>query len=441
MSWRAEYIILIIVSTVVDYYCALLMSKEPQAKRKPFLLMSLFVNLGLLGVFKYYNFFTTSLNELFLAINLLNEIPGHTLLLPVGISFYTFQTLSYTLDVYWGKREPERHFGHFALYVSFFPQLVAGPIERSTHLMPQLKAPQKFNPDNVYYGFYRILLGFVKEVVIADRVALLVNTVYNSPEMFAGPQYMLATFFFAVQIYCDFSGYSDIAIGTARIFGIDLMENFRRPYFAKSITEFWQRWHISLSTWFRDYLYIPLGGNRLGMWKTYRNLFVTFLLSGLWHGANWTFIMWGAFHGVLLIMERLSHEYLTPLTDRIAAQRFNLVKVVITFILVNIGWIFFRANSAADAFYIVSNLFSGFENLSPVSAFANLGLTKSIFLFTLASICGLFLFQYFDSQKNIYKRFEHWNKLYQWTFLYSVIILILLMGVFGDESQFIYFQF
>lgn len=441
MSWRAEYIILIIISTVVDYICALLMSNKPQEKRKLFLLASLVVNLGLLGVFKYYNFFTRSISDLFASLNILADLPGHHLLLPVGISFYTFQTLSYTLDVYWGKREPERHFGHFALYVSFFPQLVAGPIERSTHLMPQLKETHEFNPENIYYGFYRILLGFVKKVVIADRVALLVNTVYNNPTNFNGPQFMLATFFFAVQIYCDFSGYSDIAIGTARIFGIDLMENFRRPYFAKSISEFWRRWHISLSTWFRDYLYIPLGGNRLGRWKTYRNLFLTFLLSGLWHGANWTFIIWGAFHGLLLMIERFINERNSPIHVFFSNKKTNILKLIFTFLLVNIGWIFFRANSLTDALYIVSHLLDGLFSFSPLRDFSDLGLTKSMFLFSLISIFGLFTFQFFDRKENMFEKFRSSRTLLQWSFMYATIILIIIMGVYGDESQFIYFQF
>jgi alginate O-acetyltransferase complex protein AlgI len=302
-SWKPEYLLLIIASTLVDYGCGLRMgSIAGKARRKKWLLVSLTSNLGLLFAFKYFNFFNESARAVFDRFNIFYDVPAFDLLLPVGISFYTFQTLSYSIDVYRGRQRPERHLGIFALYVSFFPQLVAGPIERSTHLLPQFFQPHRFEYDRVTSGLRLVLWGFFKKVVVADRLALYVNAVYNDPSAHTGPTILLATYFFAFQIYCDFSGYSDIAIGTARVMGYDLMQNFRRPYFARSISEFWSRWHISLSTWFRDYLYIPLGGNRVPRWRWYVNLFAVFLISGLWHGANWTFVVWGALHGTYLIV-------------------------------------------------------------------------------------------------------------------------------------------
>ena len=303
MCWKVEYIFLIIISTIVAYITGILMGRErTRERRKKYLVFSLAVNLGLLAAFKYFNFFNSNLRELFNFFNIFYDVPEFDVLLPVGISFYTFQTLSYSIDIYRGDRPPEKSLGIFALYVSFFPQLVAGPIERSTSLLPQFFERKEFNYERVTSGLRKIAWGMFKKVVIADRLAVVVDQVYGSPEDFAGPAVLIATFFFAYQIYCDFSGYSDIAIGTARILGFDLITNFKRPYFARSIREFWQRWHISLSTWFRDYLYIPLGGNRVKRPRYYINLIIVFLICGLWHGANWTFIVWGALHGSYMII-------------------------------------------------------------------------------------------------------------------------------------------
>jgi len=295
MCWKAEYIILIVFSTLVDYFAARQMARiQEKKKRRPFLYLSLLSNLGLLFFFKYWNFFSGETRALLDSWNIMADVPTFQLLLPVGISFYTFQTLSYTIDVYNGKLEPEKNLGRFALYVSFFPQLVAGPIERATHLLPQLRQTFDFDYQRVVSGLQQMLWGFFKKVVIADRLAVYVNEIYASPGDENGLALLLATYFFAFQIYCDFSGYSDIAIGAARVMGYDLMENFRTPYLSKSIREFWSRWHISLSTWFRDYLYIPLGGNRVPQVRWFLNLFIVFVVSGFWHGANWTFLIWGA---------------------------------------------------------------------------------------------------------------------------------------------------
>ena len=364
MCWRPVYIVLIIISTLIDYCAARLMAATTvTAKRRFYLILSLCSNLGLLFAFKYLNFFNHSLNAVFHAFSITKVIPEFQILLPVGISFYTFQTLSYTIDVYRGKQAPERHLGIFALYVSFFPQLVAGPIERSTRLMPQFYKKVLWNYREVVDGMKLMLWGLFKKIVIADRLALYVDAVYNQPGQFHGYPLILATVFFAFQIYCDFSGYSDIAIGLARVLGFDLMKNFDRPYYAKSISEFWQRWHISLSTWFRDYLYIPLGGNRVAKWRWQANLFIVFLVSGLWHGANWTFIIWGGLHGFYLVFSLWTAELRSKISAALhLTHNINLQKIWqtgIVFVLVNFAWIFFRANELSDALYIAVNLLHG----------------------------------------------------------------------------------
>ena len=302
MCWKPEYIFLILFSTIVDYYCGLKMEgAQNRTYKKLFLTLSLFTNLSVLFAFKYLNFFSDSIRYILNEFNIFYNIPYFNVLLPVGISFYTFQTLSYTIDVYRGQKKAEKHLGVFALYVSFFPQLVAGPIERSTRLLPQLKKENSFDYLRFKNGLLLMLWGFFKKIVIADRLAVLVNTVYNNPIDYQGITLIIATIFFAFQIYCDFSAYSDIAIGASKIMGYDLMKNFNRPYFSKSIAEFWRRWHISLGSWFRDYLYFFLGGNKKGQLIWYKNLMLVFLISGLWHGANWTFVIWGFLHGFYMI--------------------------------------------------------------------------------------------------------------------------------------------
>ncbi|MGE0267487.1 MAG: MBOAT family protein [Candidatus Omnitrophota bacterium] len=292
MCWKPEYVVLIILSTLIDYYIGLSMAEaKNRTHAKHLLTLSIICNLGVLFAFKYYNFFNASFRELFSHFNIFYNVPSFKVLLPVGISFYTFQSLSYTIDVYSGKRPAEKHLGLFALYIAFFPQLVAGPIERSTHLLPQLYKKNHVDYQRVTDGLKLILWGLFKKIVIADRLAYFVNYVYNNPAGGHGYYILIATYFFAFQIYCDFSGYSDIAIGSAQVMGYELMENFKRPYLAQSIPEFWKRWHISLSTWFKEYLYFPLGGNRVPVLLWARNILVVFLLSGIWHGANWTFFV------------------------------------------------------------------------------------------------------------------------------------------------------
>lgn len=449
MSWNPAYIVLVIITTVVDYFVGIMMGRTNQkSKRKKYLLLSLFINLGLLFVFKYFNFFSLSTKSVFDYLGLINiNLLEFKFLLPVGISFYTFQSLSYAIDVYNGKTKPERHLGIFALYVSFFPQLVAGPIERSDRLLPQFR--EKFDFD--YYRFTNglkiMIWGFFKKVVIADRLAVFVDKVYNNVNEFTGIPLIIATFFFAIQIYCDFSGYSDIAIGAAKVMGYNLMVNFNRPYFSKSISEFWKRWHISLSTWFRDYLYIPLGGNRVSRWRWYFNLFITFVISGIWHGANWTFIIWGALHGFYMLFsiwtERIRDKLLN-ITRINKTPFYKYYQIIFTFILVCFAWIFFRANSINDAFYIIKNLFVGINHQLNTyffkSLLSKLSFSNFDFLMAILSILFMGIIDILQRRGSITQILSGKTVWIRWGFYYFVIGWILIGGVFGGK-QFIYFQF
>ncbi|MFW5737139.1 MAG: MBOAT family O-acyltransferase [Halanaerobium sp.] len=450
MSWNPTYILLIVLSTIVDYFASLKMAEqENKEKRKKYLLLSLFVNLGLLFFFKYYGFFNNSVSSVVRAFNMNLGLPNFDLLLPVGISFYTFQTLSYTLDVYRGDKEAEKHFGIFALYVSFFPQLVAGPIERSTRLLPQFRKKIDFDSARVASGLQLMLWGYFKKVVVADRLALYVNGVYNNLEGLRGITLILATVFFAFQIYCDFSGYSSIAIGAARVMGFDLMTNFRRPYFAKSIPEFWRRWHISLSTWFKDYLYIPLGGNRVSKIRYYFNLFITFLVSGLWHGAAWTFVIWGALHGFYQIISISTVQFRKNIKDKIGLSNLPTLnkwwQILATFALVNFGWIFFRANSFSDAIYVVNNLFvslgtqlSSWQNLK--AAVVGYGLNQYELILAFAVILIMEIVHLMQRQGSVREFLNQKPLFLRWAAYYGLVIIILAFGVYG-EAEFIYFQF
>lgn len=338
-SWEVAYLGLIIFSTLVDYLAGYYLGKISQEKdfpRKLLLGLSLAVNLGVLFIFKYYNFFAGSMSEF---LHIFGQEPDFltlNVLLPVGVSFYTFQSMSYTIDIYRGKLQPETNFGIFATFIAFFPQLVAGPIERATNMLPQFSKEHDFDYVRVVEGFRLILWGAFKKVVIADRVAVVVNSVYTAPDQYSGLSLILATLFFSIQIYCDFSGYTDIAIGVARVMGYDLMLNFRQPYFAKSVQEFWQRWHISLSTWFRDYLYIPLGGNRASFGRYLLNIMIVFVVSGLWHGANWTFVIWGFLHGIMMVIEAITKRYHLTLIPRFLPSYIkNTLALISTFLLVS----------------------------------------------------------------------------------------------------------
>jgi D-alanyl-lipoteichoic acid acyltransferase DltB (MBOAT superfamily) len=441
MCWNYKYIILILFTTLVDYAVGLLI---PQAKsrklKKLYLLMSIFANLGMLFFFKYINFFSSNLNSIFESYNVFRGMPVFSFLLPVGISFYTFQSLSYTIDVYKGKKEPERHLGIFACYVAFFPQLVAGPIERSTSLLPQFYKAHRFEYQRIRNGIILIVWGLFKKVAIADRLAEYVNIVYSDPSGFSGLQEILATFFFTFQIYCDFSGYSDIAIGTAMILGFQLMTNFRRPYFAQSIREFWQRWHISLSTWFRDYIYISLGGNRVVKWRWYYNLLITFLISGFWHGANWTFIIWGSLHGIYIILGYVTSRWREKAAGWIGLSSKSrtgyLINLAWTFSLVGIGWIFFRANNIYDVREIFVNIldFSSYNlNLQLFHFPADFYLSFMLIGFLLIVEAG-------QEKFSLVQKLSFQPRMVKWAMMITILISIFILGKW-NEVDFIYFQF
>lgn len=359
MYWRWQYLLLLLTQTELNFLAALAIARaQTRVRKKCLLAFALLATLLILFFFKYFNFAAGTAGSLASMLGLRLSIPKLDFLLPVGISFHTFQTVGYTIDVYRRKIPPETSFTKFALFVSFFPLLVAGPIERASNLLPQFDAPTRIRYENLAVGLRLILWGLIKKMVIADRLSTAVANVYSDPHSFPGPLLMLATFFFAIQIYCDFSGYSDIAIGAARLLGFKLMTNFKMPYFSTSLSDFWRRWHISLSTWFRDYLYFPLGGNRVRLGHWMFNILVVFCLSGLWHGASWTFVVWGAIHGTWLISERLlggpatrllGLVHLTPQSEPVRVARWCLV-----FGIVMCSWVFFRASSVGEAVTILS---------------------------------------------------------------------------------------
>jgi D-alanyl-lipoteichoic acid acyltransferase DltB (MBOAT superfamily) len=438
-AWKAEYLILIIASTMIDYVVALQMEKTASRKgRRSWLIVSLASNLGILFSFKYFNFFNSSVREVFDYFNIFYDVPAFQVLLPVGISFYTFQTLSYTIDVYRGERPAERHLGIFALYVAFFPQLVAGPIERSTRLLPQFFKKVDLTYDHTIDGLRLMLWGFFKKLVIADRIGAYVDLVYNNPGDQTGLTVLIATYFFAFQIFCDFSGYSDIAIGAARILGYDLMDNFKRPYFSKSIAEFWRRWHISLSTWFRDYLYIPLGGNRVVKWRWHYNLFVVFLISGLWHGANWTFVVWGGLHGLYMIVGVTTLDWRNRLWNKSGLSRTvrRWVAVFTTFHLVTFSWIFFRASSIGDAFLLIRRI-PFIPDLHVLVG--NFGAYEM--LLSVVGICVLETVHLLERKRDFRRQLDRLPALVRWGLYYAFSMSILLFGVINQKQAFIYFQF
>lgn len=448
MCWKPEYVFLIIFSTIIDYYCAIKMGdNNNRKKRKPYLLISIFTNLGLLFFFKYFNFFNQSFNDFFNYFNIFYNAPIFNVLLPVGISFYTFQTLSYTIDVYKGNKKPEKHLGIFAVYVSFFPQLVAGPIEKSTHFLPQLNKNYDFDYIRFKEGSLLMIWGFFKKIVIADRLAVLVNTVYNNPTDYQGITLIIATIFFAFQIYCDFSAYSDIAIGAAKIMGYNLIQNFNLPYLSKSIGEFWRRWHISLGAWFKEYVYLPLGGKRVDLSIRIRNIILVFVVSGLWHGANWTFIIWGALHSLFMtssiLFRKIASMFFKDFDVYFKNIFFNFFKVIFTFILVDFAWIFFRANSLKDAIYIIKNIFIIDLNVFSDKSLHNLGLDEKDLYLSILLIIFLIIVQLYQKRMSIIDWILSKNIFLRWSIYFIAIYSIFTFGYYaqGDSSQFIYFQF
>ena len=437
MSWNVKYIALILLTTLISFSCAIIIEKYERYKRAA-LCASLISCLGVLFIFKYFNFFNYNL------INFLNSFALNLhpvtlkLMLPVGISFYTFQTLSYVIDVYNKKIKPERNFAVYAAFISFFPQLVAGPIERAENLLPQIKAKHEFNYDQAAYGLKLIAWGLYKKLVIADNLALSVDAVFNNLNNYTGFSLVTAALFFSFQIYCDFSGYSDIARGSAELMGINLIENFRAPYFASSLRDFWSRWHISLSSWFKDYLYIPLGGNRVNKLRHNFNLLITFLISGLWHGADWTFIIWGGLHGLGQIIENLFS------VKRDAKQNIflKIIKIICVFIFVSLLWIFFRAQNLSDAVYIFSHMFDGINNFRFYikSGFDAVYGEKRFYMgLTLILIIYDFIFALKD--KEPLELLSRQNIFVRWGFYILIGFIIVFFSQKGAGTEFVYFQF
>ena len=436
MCWKVEYIFLILLSTSIDYFATRRMHKSKNKKK--YLIISLISNLGILFGFKYFNFINESLHAVFQSANILYTVPNLKVLIPVGISFYTFQTLSYTIDVYRGKIKPEKDFISFAIYVSFFPQLVAGPIERAGRLLPQLKEKYNFDYNRITSGLKLMFLGFVKKILIADNLAEYVNILFSNPENYNGFNIIIISFFFSWQIYCDFSGYSDIAVGAARIMGFNLMENFRQPFTARSLSELWQRWHISLTSWFKDYIYFPLGGNRVKFRRWCFNIFLIFLISGLWHGAAWTFVIFGILNAFFLIIGAVT----SPLRKRIFAgienTRFQflhkLSEQIFAFSLFSVSLFFFRAESIDDAFILIKKIsLIKFQNLT--LQFDKLGL-----LINFALIFLLVIIQYIEKKQNIVECISSKPPLIRWSIYIFMSLLLLTFGNFGLK-EFIYFQF
>lgn len=444
MSWKAEYGILLLFTTVVDYLVAIQMGKEPSRKKqKGWLVLSMLVNLGMLAGFKYLNFFSESINSLLQISGSEYSFPLYHILLPVGISFYIFQSLSYTIDVYRGIQKPEKHFGKFALYVSFFPQLVAGPIERSTSLLPQINAPRPFSQQNLISGLKLMLWGFFKKLVIADRLGMFVSLVYENPTQYHGLPVILATVLFAFQLYADFSGYTDIARGSARIMGYELMVNFNRPLIATSLRDFWNRWHISLTTWFRDYLLYSLPyirDKKIVQPKIYRNLILTFLLMGLWHGSAWTFVLFGLFHGLMLVVESLAEKPLrrAGITGYLAQHKHlaALTGTLYMFTMVVLSLFLFRANSLSDSLLLLSNAF----DFSSTQSGARELLRNLELMFGLLMIVVLLMAEHFHARYNLPALVSKKPLPIRWSLYLGFVFFVVLFGVLHQE-KFIYFQF
>lgn len=440
MAWVPVYILVLFFIIIVDFVAAKQIEKSIGIRRKAFLLSSLAANLGVLAIFKYYNFFNENIALLCQHLKITYLVPSLQLILPIGLSFHTFQALSYTIEVYRGNQKAERHLGIYALYVMFYPQLVAGPIERPQNLIHQFRENHKFDYDDFTNGLKLMIWGLFKKVVIADRLAVVVNHVYSNPTNYDGWPLLLATFFFSFQIYCDFSGYSDIAIGAAQCIGFKLMKNFNRPYLSKTIGEFWTRWHISLSTWFKDYLYIPLGGNRVPQWRWGMNVLTVFLLSGLWHGANWTFVIWGALHGAYLVIWSSIRPIIIRAEKLIGLDEFpaihNAMAVLATFSLVTIAWIFFRANSVSNANYILTHLFSGRD----ATKILDLGLSKFDLIVGFGAIAVMETVHLVQQRTSIRQLLASYPTPLRWTAYYTAIGAIALFGKFNSQP-FIYFQF
>jgi alginate O-acetyltransferase complex protein AlgI len=441
MAFIPAYILILGFTIVVDYIAGILIEDATRGRRKMYLLMSLVANIGTLAVFKYYGFLNANWAQItgFTGLNL--KLPALNIILPIGLSFHTFQAMSYTIEVYRGKFKAERNFGIYALYVMFFPQLVAGPIERPQNMLHQFRSQHRFLFSNVSIGLRWMLWGLFKKAVIADQLSRVVNEIYAAPQRYTGPYLILGTVFFAIQIYCDFSGYSDIAIGCAKIMDYDLMVNFKQPYFAKTISEFWSRWHISLSTWFRDYLYITLGGNRVGKARLCMNLMIVFVVSGLWHGAAWAFVIWGGIHGAYLILGMLTKPYREKMADTLGYARWpglSFVRSLIVFLLVLVAWVFFRARSTGDAVYVVTHMLAWRGTRTETLWY--LGLPRFEMMLVVLNAVLLFVVDYILVAKPALVQIWWQRRPVRWLVYVTAFYAIVFFGLFG-RVDFIYFQF
>ncbi|RHX92917.1 MBOAT family O-acyltransferase [Leptospira stimsonii] len=431
MAFIPAYILILAFTIVLDYYLAIWIENANGSKRRTFLILSLSSNIGILIFFKYFNFLLDNTGILYKFL-FSSEMPISPLeiILPIGLSFHTFQSMGYIVEVYQGKIKAERHLGYYWVYVMFFPQLVAGPIERAHHLMTQFHQEHKLLFQNVENGLKYIVYGFLMKLFVADRLSVFVDAMYNHPSEKSGADLLVATYFFAFQIYCDFAGYSNIAIGTAKILGIDLMKNFDRPYFSSSVSEFWGRWHISLSSWFRDYVYIPLGGNRVSTFRHISNLLIVFGLSGIWHGANWTFVIWGLLNGIYLSLEVLIRKVFPK--EKSKHNWFRILGILFTFHCVLLSWVYFRASSVGVAHEILSRIFdfSAGESLDLIVEFQRKAGVFALFLFLFLEA----IFPFWEKTK------EGWKRYGDWAVAGLFVVLIFTGGVFYGSS-FIYFQF
>ena len=437
MCWNVKYILIIFATTIISYFCALIIKRSINGLwRKMAMAVCLISCLGALFFFKYFQFAQDTLSGLLGLFSVHIHSVSLKVLLPVGISFYTFQTLSYVIDIYRGNIDPEYSFLTYATYVSFFPQLVAGPIERPQNLLPQIKCEKQFDYQKAVYGMMQMAWGFYKKMVVADNCAPFVDQIYSNVHICTSFDLLLGVFLFTIQIYCDFSGYSDIAIGTAKLFGIDLMKNFDSPYFSISIRDFWKRWHISLSSWFKDYVYIPLGGNRCSKVRKCFNLLVTFLVSGLWHGANWTFIVWGGLHGVAQIFETIMRNPL-ELVKRKKWGRFLCGCIV--FVFCSFAWVFFRAESINDAIYVLAHSLSGIEK--PMTYLVtHIGIKTSEIVTIAFCVAILGVHDYLSINTDIFNWIGKRKPLFRYIYYFVILILILLFRSSG-RAEFVYFQF
>jgi alginate O-acetyltransferase complex protein AlgI len=435
-SWDYRFLFLLVFSTLLDYYTGLKMYENRDTRKKLlWLWLSVSINLGLLGVFKYYNFFISSFSEALVSLGIHANLWTIKVILPVGISFYTFHGLSYVIDIYNGKIKPVKNFVEYSVFVSFFPLLVAGPIERATHLLPQIQKARQFDFQKASDGMRQILWGLFKKIVIADNCADYVNQIFNNSNTYGGSTLLIGVVLFAFQIYCDFSGYSDIAIGTSKLFGIELLRNFAFPYFSRDIAEFWRRWHISLSSWFRDYLYIPLGGSKGGTWSKIRNTFIIFIVSGFWHGANWTFLAWGALNALyflpLLLFQRNRNNLTIVALGKIVPTFRDSMNIALTFLITCFAWVFFRANNIHHAFSYLNGIFS--KSLFTIPAI----FPKQILFITLIFIIAEWLQR--SKQHALQLDGIPIPRVFRWSVYYMLVFLLFWYS--GKQQAFIYFQF